>query len=99
MKISRERTPKLFYGGNGIFCWDNIRKNSFYIFDFLNHFTGKLLVMERELLIKKSGDHIWILLQNPSMYNELGHNGKKLTNIRYTIDFPPYMRPVFLTFP
>ncbi len=87
------KNTKLFYGGNGIFCWDNIRKNSFYIFDFLNHFTGKLLVMERELLIKKSGDHIWILLQNPSMYNELGHNGKNLTDIRYTMDFPSLYAP------
>ena len=93
------KNTKLFYGEMAFSAGIIFEKIHFIFFDFLNHSYRKVTCDGKRTLIKEVRGSYLILLQNPSMYNELGHNGKKLTNIRYTMDFPSLYAPCILTFP
>ncbi len=86
----------LFHGENGLTCLYPCRKNMFYLFDYLSHFTSLILGRGKSFLVQKTNESMELFLYNPSFNDICNQENIDYGTIIYTTDLlNQYPKAVF----
>lgn len=76
----------LFHGYNGIYCSQFFRKTSYYVFDTLKFFFSNPITVERNYMVSKVENDLFILLHNNLLYQKYASRTADLLTLSYSTD-------------